>query len=122
MKHKRLTLTKGFRVLFRNRRAQAAEMVIAAGAAEGGPGNRHRDADQWLYVIDGTGIAFVKGKRISLGAGSLLLIPAWRTARDKEYRTAAAQDAQLLCAAGVSAERRRIAPRKTVASRGRTLK
>jgi mannose-6-phosphate isomerase-like protein (cupin superfamily) len=74
MKHKHLSLRKGFRVAFANRRAQAAEMVIAAGDAEGDPRNRHRGADQWLYVISGTGRALVNGRRHALRAGSLLLI------------------------------------------------
>ena len=74
MRSKQLTLGRGFRVVLGNRRAQAAEMVIAPGGAEGGPGNRHRGADQWLYVIDGKGYAMVNGRRRLLRAGSLLLI------------------------------------------------
>jgi mannose-6-phosphate isomerase-like protein (cupin superfamily) len=74
MKHKRLRFGEGFRVAFGNRRSQAAEMVIAPGDAEGDPRNRHRGADQWLYVLAGTGSALVNGKRYRLGAGSLMLI------------------------------------------------
>jgi mannose-6-phosphate isomerase-like protein (cupin superfamily) len=74
MKHTHLSLRRGFRVALGNRRAQAAEMVIAAGDAEGDPRNRHRGADQWLYVISGTGRALVNGRRYALRAGSLLLI------------------------------------------------
>ncbi len=74
MKRKQLRLGKGFRVALRNRRAQAAEMVIAPGGAEGGPTNRHRGADQWLYVISGTGVAVVNGRRVPLRAGTLMLI------------------------------------------------
>jgi len=74
MKYKSLRLGKGFRVAFDHRRVQAAEMVIAPGGREGGPDNRHRGADQWLYVIDGSGVAFVDGQRRPLKAGSLLLI------------------------------------------------
>ena len=55
-------------------RSQAAVMVLAPGDAEGGPENRHRGADQWLYVLSGTGTAIVNGKRHALRAGSLLLI------------------------------------------------
>jgi hypothetical protein len=44
MKHKRLRFGKGFRVVFGNRSAQAAEMVLVAGDAEGSPDNRHRGA------------------------------------------------------------------------------
>jgi mannose-6-phosphate isomerase-like protein (cupin superfamily) len=63
MRLKRLTLREGFRVVRGNPRSQAAEMVIAPGEAEGDPRNRHRGADQWLYVVAGTGSALVKGKR-----------------------------------------------------------
>ena len=74
MKQKRLNLRRGFRVAFGNRRAQAAAMVLGPGAGEGGPGNRHHGADQWLFVIDGRGSAVVNGRRVALSKGSLLLI------------------------------------------------
>ena len=69
-----LRFGKGFRVTVGNKRAQAAEMVIAAGECEGGPDNRHRGADQWLFVVAGRGLAVVNGKRHVLRAGSLVLI------------------------------------------------
>jgi mannose-6-phosphate isomerase-like protein (cupin superfamily) len=74
MKRKTLRFGKGFRVALGNRRCQAAEMVIPPGEAEGGPTNRHRGADQWLFVVSGTGTAIVKGRKVALKAGSLLLI------------------------------------------------
>lgn len=74
MKRKHLRFGEGFRVAIGNRRSQAAEMVIAPGDAEGGPDNRHRGADQWLFVLSGSGTATVNGKRHPLRAGSLLLI------------------------------------------------
>jgi mannose-6-phosphate isomerase-like protein (cupin superfamily) len=74
MKRKQLRFGKGFRVAIGNRRAQAAEMVIAPGDAEGDPDNRHHGADQWLFVVSGTGTARVNGRRYPLKAGSLLLI------------------------------------------------
>ena len=74
MKLAKLSLRKGFRVVRGNRRSQAAEMVIAPGDSEGDPRNRHRGADQWLFVIAGTGSALVKKKRYKLAAGSLLFI------------------------------------------------
>jgi len=74
MKHKQLRFGKGFRVAVDGRRAQVAEMVIVPGDAEGDPGNRHRSADQWLYVVSGTGCALVNGTRLKLKAGTLLLI------------------------------------------------
>ena len=57
-----------------NRASQAAEMVLAPGAAEGDAGNRHRGADQWLFVLSGSGQAIVNGRRHKLGRGTLLLI------------------------------------------------
>lgn len=74
MKRKHLRFGERFRVAIGNRRSQAAEMVLAPGDSEGGPDNRHRGADQWLYVLSGTGSATVNGKRHGLRAGSLLLI------------------------------------------------
>jgi mannose-6-phosphate isomerase-like protein (cupin superfamily) len=49
-------------------------MVLAPGATEGGPANRHRGSDQWLYVLSGTGQATVGGRRQRLRPGTLLLI------------------------------------------------
>ncbi len=74
MKRKHLRFGKGFRVALSNSRSQAAEMVIVPGDAEGGPHNRHGGADQWLFVVSGTGRARVNGKGYPLRAGSLLLI------------------------------------------------
>jgi mannose-6-phosphate isomerase-like protein (cupin superfamily) len=74
MQRKSLRFGKGFRVAFDVRRAQAAEMVLAPGASEGGADNRHRGADQWLYVVAGTGVAVVEGERVPLKAGTLLVI------------------------------------------------
>lgn len=74
MKSKHLRFGKGFRVVFGNRHSQAAEMVIEPGAAEGDPSNRHRGADQWLFVVSGTGSALVNGRRHRLDPGTLLLI------------------------------------------------
>ena len=74
MHSKALRFGAGFRVVFTVRKAQAAEMVIAPGDSEGGPGNRHRGAEQWLYIVAGTGIAVVEGRRVPLKAGKLLVI------------------------------------------------
>lgn len=74
MRSKLLRFGKGFRVAFTVRKAQAAEMVIAPGGSEGGPDNRHRGADQWLYVLSGGGVAIVDGCRVPLKAGRLLVI------------------------------------------------
>jgi len=72
MRRKTLRFGKGFRVAHTAGGLQAAEMVIAPGGAEGGPDNR--GADQWLFVVSGTGVARVEGERIPLKAGVLLLI------------------------------------------------
>jgi mannose-6-phosphate isomerase-like protein (cupin superfamily) len=74
MHSKTLRFGKGFRVAFEVRKAQAAEMVIAPGDSEGGPDNRHRGADQWLFVLSGSGVARVEGRRVPLKAGTLLVI------------------------------------------------
>jgi len=49
-------------------------MVIEPGDCEGGPDNRHRGADQWLFVTSGRGAATVNRRRVPLREGSLLLI------------------------------------------------
>ncbi len=49
-------------------------MVLAPGDKEGGADNRHRGADQWLYVLSGSGEAMVGRRRHKLRAGSLCLI------------------------------------------------
>jgi mannose-6-phosphate isomerase-like protein (cupin superfamily) len=74
MKHAALRFGKGFRVVIDNRRSQSATMTLDVGEAEGGPDNRHRGADQWLFVESGVGVAIVNGQRVRLKAGSLVLI------------------------------------------------
>jgi len=74
MQHKQIRFGKGFKVLIGNGRAQAAQMTLSPGDSEGGPANRHRGADQWLYVASGRGTAIIQGKSYPLRAGTLLLI------------------------------------------------
>jgi mannose-6-phosphate isomerase-like protein (cupin superfamily) len=74
MKRKQLRLTSNFRVVLGNKHSQAAEMVLPPGESEGGPGNRHRGADQWLFVVSGTGQATINRRKYSLKANALLLI------------------------------------------------
>lgn len=74
MKHAQLTFSSDFSVVLGNGRSQAAVMVLAAGEAEGGPDNRHRDSDQWLYVVSGEGSATVEGELHLLRPGTLVLI------------------------------------------------
>ena len=49
-------------------------MVLERGGSEGGPDNRHRGADQWLFVESGAGVVIVDGRRRAVRAGSLVLI------------------------------------------------
>src|SRR5438874_3051780 len=74
MKRKQLKLTSDFAVVLGNKRSQAAEMVLPPGESEGGSDNRHRGADQWLFVVSGSGQATVNRRRYPLKAGTLLLI------------------------------------------------
>jgi mannose-6-phosphate isomerase-like protein (cupin superfamily) len=74
MQHKHLQFGNGFRVLLGESSSQAAQMTLGPGESEGGPDNRHKGADQWLFVVNGKGVAMVEGERIELLAGSLLLI------------------------------------------------
>jgi len=41
--------------------AQAAQMTLRSGQSTGGPNNYHADSDQWLFVVNGTGMATVDG-------------------------------------------------------------
>ena len=74
MRHQRLKFRSEFRVVPGSRGGQCAEMVIPPGGSEGRPDNRHRGADQWLFMLSGSGAAIGKGRRVLLGAGSLLFI------------------------------------------------
>jgi mannose-6-phosphate isomerase-like protein (cupin superfamily) len=74
MQHKHPQFGQGFKVVLGDEHAQAAQMTLAPGETEGGPDNRHRGADQWLFVVAGTGEAVVNGEAVMLKAGTLLLI------------------------------------------------
>ena len=74
MKHTQLDLTQGFAVVPGNHRSQAAVMALAPGQSTGGPDNRHRGSDQWLYVAAGEGTATVEGKECALCPLTLVLI------------------------------------------------
>lgn len=69
-----LRFGRGFEVIQNRKHSQAAQMTLDPGGAEGGPDNRHRGADQWLYVVAGRAAAVVNGKSFSLKRGSLLFI------------------------------------------------
>ena len=74
MKSRHLRMGIGFLPRFQAHGVQAAQMVIPPGGREGGPDNRHRGSDQWLFVASGRGMAIVEGVRRALRPGSLLLI------------------------------------------------
>jgi len=74
MKHKTLRFGKGFNVVLGNGRSQAAQMVLLPGESEGSATNRHSQADQWLFVIKGSGTAVVNRRGYPLRPGSLFLI------------------------------------------------
>lgn len=67
-------------------------MTLAPGKAEGGPDNRQRETDQWLFVASGEGNAIIDGKRIELRCGTLVMIEpdeanAIRNTRQEPSRT-----------------------------------
>ena len=78
MKSKNLQFSTGFHVVMENRDAQAATMTLASGTAEGGPEggpqSRHPGADQWLYIVSGSGTATINGKHHPVSEGILMLI------------------------------------------------
>lgn len=74
MKRTQLKFDHDFKIVLGNKRSQAAEMVLPPGESEGGPDNRHRGADQWLFVVSGNGRVTFNGRRYPLRAGTLLLI------------------------------------------------
>jgi mannose-6-phosphate isomerase-like protein (cupin superfamily) len=76
MKHEQLQFRKGFRVSVGNSRSQGPVMVLGPGASEGGADNRHRGADQWLSVVEGTGVAVINRRKLPLKPGTLVLIEA----------------------------------------------
>jgi len=76
MKSEQLFFRPGFRLSVGNARSQAAVMVLPVGGKEGGPDNNHRGADQWLFVVEGTGAAIVNGHKTNLKAGMMVLIEA----------------------------------------------
>lgn len=79
MKQAHLRFGKGFKVSIGNGRSQAAQMVLNPRESEGGADNQHGWADQWLFVVSGTGTAVVDGRRIPLRPGSLVLIERGET-------------------------------------------
>jgi mannose-6-phosphate isomerase-like protein (cupin superfamily) len=79
MQHRHLQFGHGFKVVLGDEHSQAAQMTLAPGSTEGGPDNRHRGADQWLFVVSGQGLAVVGGEEVSLREGTLVLISRGQT-------------------------------------------
>ena len=69
MKTDQLSFRPGFRLSVGNARSQAAVMVLPAGGKEGDSDNNPRGADQWLFVVEGTGAAIINGRKTILKAG-----------------------------------------------------
>ncbi|HEV7558617.1 MAG TPA: cupin domain-containing protein [Kofleriaceae bacterium] len=66
---------RAFTVLHKTRTSQAATMTIRPGqASSNDASNEHGWADQWLYVVAGSGTARVADRSVRLREGSLLLI------------------------------------------------
>lgn len=66
---------KQFAVLHKTRSSQAATMTLAPGASSSeDAANEHAWAEQWLYVVSGTGTARIGKRTIKLKEGSLVLI------------------------------------------------
>ena len=74
MRLRQLKFGRGFQIVIGNRHSQAAQMTLQPGEVEGGSGNRHRGADQWLFVVSGRGEAVINKRRKKLRKGTLLLI------------------------------------------------
>jgi mannose-6-phosphate isomerase-like protein (cupin superfamily) len=74
MKQGEVPFKSEFKVILGNPRSQAAEMVLAPGKNEGGPDNRHKGADQWMFVLAGRGAVVINGKKQKIGKSSLVLI------------------------------------------------
>ena len=74
MKHYATTHARdAFAVLHATDTSQAAMMTMAPGEVTSA-GNEHAWAEQWLYVVSGSGRAEVGGAMVALAPGSLLLI------------------------------------------------
>ncbi|MDB4954328.1 MAG: tetracenomycin polyketide synthesis protein [Myxococcales bacterium] len=66
---------KSFTPLHRTKLSQAAMMILGPGqASQEQSGNEHAWAEQWLYVVSGTGSARVGKRTVKLRPRTLLLI------------------------------------------------
>jgi mannose-6-phosphate isomerase-like protein (cupin superfamily) len=66
---------RAFAPVHRTRMAQAATMTLRPGeVSDEASANEHGWAEQWLYVVSGTGTARIGKRSVALRAGSLLVI------------------------------------------------
>ena len=66
---------RNFAVLHATRSSQAATMTLRPGQTSNeASANEHGWAEQWLYVVSGTGTARIGTRSVPLRAGSLVLI------------------------------------------------
>lgn len=65
-----------FNFLATTRRSQAATNVLPPNEQVGGADNADPNADQWLYVLAGSGRAVVANEAVDIGPGALVLIEA----------------------------------------------
>lgn len=76
MERHSLEFDRFFDVVTESDEAQIAQMTLGPGRATGGPDNYHAEADQWLFVVSGSGVATVDGDEIRVEADDLLRIEA----------------------------------------------
>jgi mannose-6-phosphate isomerase-like protein (cupin superfamily) len=64
-----------FKVVLDGASSQAAMMTLKKGqSSSDAPENEHPRAEQWVFVLSGTGRAKARGRAVALRPGSLLLI------------------------------------------------
>jgi len=113
MKRAAVPYDAGFHVLTGDARSQAASMVIEPGGTEGGADNRHRGADQWLYVASGHGEALVNGHVYPLKAGALMLIQRGDTHEIRNTGESALKTLNVYVPPAYSASGDELPPRKS---------
>ena len=76
MKHIHTSRARGkmFAPILSSPALQAALMTLRPGKVSGEFFNEHPKAEQWLFVVSGSGTARFSGRRITIKQGSLLLI------------------------------------------------
>ena len=76
MKKIQIKSTSFFKILETTKRSQVAEMTLDPGRSTGGPNNKHKNSDQWMYIISGKGKAIIDINEVKIKTGDLLLIEA----------------------------------------------